>query len=157
MPIERKLSFNPVRLVKPPKRVKPVHPLWTDAEAAFFVLAERDRLAAVFELFARGLWPEEQCGVRCVDIDLDGLTAQVGKHVRTMVEGKPIEKEAKTEAGIRALPLDKELRRSLKTWKAVQAPEKLVPREAYTDGDYALSDEVGDPWCLTSCAGTCTA
>lgn len=144
---ERKISFNPVRLVKRPKRVKPVHKLWTDAEeAAFFAFAAKDRLAAVLELFARGLRPEELCGIQWADIDLEGRTAQVGKHVRTMVEGKPIEKEAKTEAGIRTLPFDDELRHGLKKWSAVQAAEKLAAGEAYTDGDYLLADEVGGPW-----------
>lgn len=147
---ERKISFNPVRLVKRPKRVKPVHTLWTDAEeATFFALAERDRLAAVLELFARGLRPEELCGIRWADIDLESRTAQtakIGKHVRTMVEGKAIEKEAKTEAGIRTLPLDKDLRRGLKKWRAAQAAEKLAAGEGYTDGDYVLTDEVGNPW-----------
>jgi integrase len=109
-------------------------------------LAERDRLAAVLELFARGLRPEELCGIRWADIDLGGRTAQVGKHVRTMVEGKLIEKQAKTEAGIRTLPLDKDLRRGLKKWKAAQAAENLAAGEAYRDGDYVLADEVGGPW-----------
>jgi len=144
---ERKISINPVRLVKRPRRVKPVHALWTDAEeATFFALAKKDRLGAVLELFARGLRPEELCGIRWADIDLKGRAAQVGKHVRTVVEGRAIEKEAKTEAGIRMLPLDKELRRGLKKWKAAQAAEKLAAGEAYADGGYVLADEVGVPW-----------
>jgi integrase len=145
---ERKISINPARLVKRPKRVKPVRTLWTDAEeAAFFALAEKDRLAAVLELFARGLRPEELCGIRWSDIDLKkDRAAQIGKHVRTMVEGKAVEKGAKTEAGIRTLPLDKDLRRGLKRWKAVQAAEKLAAGEAYADGGYVLTDEVGAPW-----------
>lgn len=144
---ERKMAYNPARLTKPVKAVKPVHELWSDdEEAVFFALAERDRLAAVIELFARGLRPEEVCGIRWTDFDLKKKVAYVGRNVRTMVAGKAVDKGAKTEAGSRPLPLDDELTDRLKAWKARQAAEKLAAGSAYRSGDYVLADELGEPW-----------
>lgn len=144
---ERRIPFNPVRLVERPAQVKPVHDQWSDTEeTAFFAVAERDRLAAVIELFARGLRPEELCGIRWSDIDLRAKTAAVGRNVRTMVAGQVVEKEAKTRAGERTLPLDDALAVDLKAWKARRAAEKLAAGEMYEDGDYVLCDELGRPW-----------
>lgn len=144
---EKRIQYNPVKLVERPKATKPEHTLWTDAEESqFFALAERDRLAAVIELFARGLRPEELCGIRDGDLDLKAKHGRIGKHVRTMVAGVPDEKEAKTEAGIRALPLDDALVTALKSWKAQRAAEKLAAGNAYEDGGYVLCDELGRPW-----------
>lgn len=145
--MERRIPLNPVRLVKRPKRVKPEHELWTSAEETlFFKLAAEDRYAAVIELFARGLRPEEVCGIRWTDLDLTNQVAYVGKHVRTMVAGEPVEKEAKTKAGIRPLPLDDALINGLKVWKKQRAADKLAAGGAYEDGGYVLADEVGAPW-----------
>jgi integrase len=144
---ERKMAYNPARLTKPVKAIKPVHELWSDdEETAFFAFAERDRLAAVIELFARGLRPEEVCGIRWADLDLPEKVAYVGRNVRTMVAGKAVDKGAKTEAGCRPLPLDDELTDLLKAWKARQAAEKLAAGGAYQTGGYVLADELGEPW-----------
>lgn len=144
---ERKMAYNPARLTKPVKAVKPVHVLWSDdEEAAFFALAEKDRVAAVIELFARGLRPEEVCGIRWTDLDLTEKVAHVGQNVRTVVAGKAVDKGAKTEAGSRPLPLDDELTNLLKAWKARQAAEKLAAGGAYQAGGYVLADELGAPW-----------
>jgi integrase len=144
---ERRIQMNPVHLVKRPKLVKPVHVLWTDAEEAkFFAVAELDRIAAVVNLFALALRPEEVCGIRWTDLDLTNQVAFVGRHVRTMVEGKAVEKTAKTEAGVRALPLDDQLTAELKAWRKQRAAEKLAAGGAYVDGGYVLCDELGAPW-----------
>lgn len=144
------ITRNPVRLVKRLKAPKAVHKLWTDAEeAAFFEVADGDRLAAAIGLFSRALRPEELCGIRWDDISFKGKTAAVGNHVRTMVEGKPVEKSAKTEAGIRTLPLDDDLADALKALHAAQAAEKLAAGPEYADGSdggYVLCDELGQPF-----------
>lgn len=145
--MERRITQNPVRLVKRPRMAKAVHKLWTDEEeTAFFAYVAEDRLAAVIDLFALALRPEELCGIRWPDLDLTNKSAAVGKHVRTMVEGKPVEKEAKTEAGVRTLPLDDQLVTGLKAWKRQRAVEKLAAGGAYEDGGYVLCDELGKPW-----------
>ena len=144
------ITRNPVRLVKRLKGAKAVHKLWTDEEEkAFFELADQDRLAAVLDLFSRALRPEEVCGVRWDVISFTARTVDIGNHVRTMVEGEPIEKRAKTEAGIRMLPLDDDLTNKLKLWREQQATEKRAAGEAYmegSDGGYVLCDELGAPW-----------
>jgi integrase len=145
--MERRIPLNPVRLVKKPKRVKPQHTLWTDKEEiTFFALARSDRYAALVELFARGLRPEELCGIRWTDIDLTNQVAYVGRHVRTMVAGVAVEKGAKTEAGVRPLPIDDDLVELLKVWKRQRAADKLAAGGAYEDKGYVLCDEVGAPW-----------
>ena len=147
---ERKISINPARLVKRPKRVKPMHQLWSDAEEdAFFLYTAQDRLSAVIELFSRALRPEELCGIRWSDIDLAGKSAAVGVHVRTLVDGAPGEQSAKSEAGIRLLPLDDDLTARLRRWHAAQCAEKLAAGAAWvegSDGGYVLADELGQPW-----------
>jgi integrase len=146
--MERKIPMNPVRLVKRPKLIKPEHVIWSDAEEArFFATAAEDRLSAVVDVFALGLRPEELCGLRWVDVDLTGLTIAAGRHVRTWVEGVgAVEKSAKTDAGVRTLPLDTERGNVLKAWRKVQAAEKLAAGQAYEDGRYVLCDELGRPF-----------
>lgn len=100
----------------------------------------------MIELFARRLWPEQLCGIRWPDIDLAANTAAVGRHMRTMVAGQVVEKEAKTRAGERTLPLDDALAAGLKAWKARSAAEKPAAGKMYDDGDYVLRDEPGRPW-----------
>jgi site-specific recombinase XerC len=102
------ITRNPVRLVTWLKKTRAVHKLWTgEEESACFDLTGQDRSTAVIELFSRALRPDELCGIRWEDIAFATRAAEVGKHVRTMVDVKPVEKEAKTEAGLRTLPLDK--------------------------------------------------
>ena len=69
------------------------------------------------------------------------------RQARTLADGKPVEKEPKTRAGKRTLPLDDALVRALRTFKAVQAGEKLAAGEAYdATGDYVCCDELGAPF-----------
>lgn len=145
---ERKLSYNPVRLVKRPKAVKPKHELWSDEEETqFFDAIAGNRLSTVVDLFALGLRPEELCGIRWPDIDTEGLTVAAGTHVRTwVVKTGAVEKEAKTEAGIRTLPIAPDLGAGLKAWRAVQRAEKAAAGTAYEDGGYVLCDELGKPY-----------
>jgi integrase len=144
---EKRIAYNPVRLVERPKKVKPEHELWTDAEEErFFAHVAGDRLVAVIELFARGLRPEELCGIRWGDIDPAQRTAHTGLHVRTEVDGRPVEKRAKTKAGERVLPLDDALVRALEDWRLTQLAERRRALSAYRDGDYVLCDETGRPF-----------
>ena len=85
------------------------------------------------------------CGLRWRrDIDLSGAVLDV-KMVRTLVDGRPVEKKPKTAAGKRALPLDDVLAASLRQFRAVQAAEKLAAGPAYSDGGYVTCDELGRP------------
>jgi integrase len=142
---DRLISVNPCRRVKRPKQVKPVHELWSDAETAQFgKAAADDRLAPVVTLQCLGLRPEEVCGLRWRDVNLTAGTLTI-RMARTLVDGKPIEKPPKTDAGKRVLPLDHALIAQLKAFRTVQAAEKLAAGEAYQDGGYVCCDELGAP------------
>lgn len=144
---EKRIAYNPVRLVERPAQVKPKHELWSDAEEGqFFAYAVKDRLVAVIELFARGLRPEELCGIRWSDIDPAARTAHTGLHARTLAAGKPVEKRTKTQAGERVLPLDEGLIAMLEDWRLRQLAERREAGAAYEDGGYVLCDELGRPF-----------
>jgi integrase len=144
---DRLITVNPCRRVKRPKPAKPVHELWSDQETARFeAAAAQDRLHPVVTLQCLGLRPEEVCGQqwrRDVSLKKRTLAIQV---VRTLVDGKVVEKPPKTDAGRRTLPLDDALTASLRAFHALQASEKLAAGEAYDDGDYVLCDELGRPY-----------
>jgi integrase len=143
---EQLIMHNPVRRVKRPRQSRPVHELWSDEEAARFeAAAAADRLAAVITLQMLGLRPEEACGLRWRrDIDLAAGTLSI-RTVRTLVDGRPLEKAPKTEAGKRTLPLDEVLTGALRAFRAAQAAEKLAAGPAYSDGGYVACDELGQP------------
>jgi integrase len=145
---DRIISINPCRRVKRPRQVKPVHDLWTDEETARFqAAAEGDRLGAVITLQCLGLRPEEVCGLRWRrDVNLAGRTLKI-QMARTLVDGQAVEKPPKTSAGSRVLPLDDALVAQLRSFRALQAREKLAAGEAYDGaGDYVLCDELGAPF-----------
>lgn len=63
--------------------------------------------------------------------------------MRTLVDGRPVDKAPKTDAGKRTLPLDDALLAALRQFRAVQAAEKLAAGPAYGDGGYVACDETG--------------
>jgi integrase len=134
------------RLSSDSKQVRPEHELWTDQQSARFEkTAALDRLAAVITLQMLGLRPEEACGLRWrTDVDLDRRTLTI-RNVRTLVDGRPVEKPPKTDAGQRTLPLDDVLVAALRQYKAVQAAERLAAGPAYSSGGYVACDELGQP------------
>jgi integrase len=137
---------NPCRRVKRPKQLKPERELWSDEESARFgKTAATDRLAPAIMLQCLGLRPEEVCGLRWRgDVDLTGGALHI-RNARTLVDGEPVDKPPKTEAGKRSLPLDDALVTALKGLKARQAAERLAAGPAYFDGGYVVCDELGTP------------
>ncbi|MFF0790426.1 site-specific integrase [Streptomyces spiralis] len=92
-----------------------------------------------------GLRPAEVCGQRWTDTDLQLGTLEM-TNTRTMVGNRRVlEKDAKTAAGERVLPLPSKALDALKKFKAQQAREKLAAGEAYTDSGYVVVDELGEP------------
>jgi integrase len=145
---ERKIGYNPARLVKPPKLPKSSKVPWTADEVRTFLDAIKgERLYAVMFLALMGLRPEEVCGLKWPKVDLDRGTVTID-WARTLVGGKPVEKETKSDAGERPLPLPTAPWNALRTLKARQAVEKLAAGKAYAvseDGGYVLCDEIGRP------------
>lgn len=144
---ERLMRSNPCRRVKRPKQDPAEHDLWSDEETARFEAeAEQDRLSPVVTLQCLGLRPEEVCGLRWRrDMKLAKRKVEV-KQARTLVDGKPVEKDVKTAAGKRTLPLDDALAGSLTAFRELQAFEKRAAGDAYAPGDYVLCDELGRPF-----------
>ncbi|MGC9540233.1 site-specific integrase [Streptomyces sp. UG1] len=151
--VARKLiSVNPATFVKVSKQAKKndrknrrrERP-WNVREVQTFIKGiEPDRLYAVLLLSLMGLRPAEVCGLRWTDVDLALGTLQTEK-TRTMMGSKVVEKDTKTVAGERGLPLPSKAADALKRLKARQAAEKLAAGEAYADSGYVLVDELGEP------------
>ncbi|MET8803617.1 tyrosine-type recombinase/integrase [Streptomyces sp. NPDC004546] len=131
---------------KTDKRERPKARPWTVPEVQRFIGGiERDRLYAPLLLSLMGLRPAEVVGLRWSDIDLKLATLEM-TNTRTMIGNvKVLEKDAKTAAGERLLPLPSKALDALKKFKALQAREKLAAGEGYTDSPYVVVDQLGIP------------
>ncbi|MFG3409612.1 site-specific integrase [Streptomyces sp. NPDC048142] len=147
----RLVEVNVARVVKVPRnyrkaerRAKTVIPPWNLQEVRAFVDAVMDdRLCAVFLLSLMGLRPAEICGMRWSDVELGGATLTV-KRTRTLMGNKVVvEKDTKTLAGQRKLPLPNLVGEALADLKATQIAEKLAAGERHEDTGYVLVDGVG--------------
>lgn len=143
---DRLISVNPCRRVKRPRQVRSVHEMWSDEETAKFeAVAAGDRLHPVIMLQCLGLRPEEACGLQWRrDVKPRGRELTVAL-ARTLVDGKPVEKPPKTDAGRRTLPLDDTLAATLTAFHALQGRERLAAGEAYDPLGYVACDELGRP------------
>jgi integrase len=148
----RLVEFNVAAPVRCPPQRKTVQAPWTPVEVRTFLASlAGHRLRAVMLLSLIGMRPAEVCGARWdEDVDLDAETIAVGTNTRTMVwtanGGRVEEKGAKTPAGERTLPLPAPVTAALRTFKALQAAEKLAAAGgAYQASGYVLVDELGQP------------
>ncbi|MGV9427478.1 tyrosine-type recombinase/integrase [Streptomyces sp. NPDC003656] len=116
---------------------------WNVGEVQLFVAAILDeRLYAVHLLSLMGLRPAEVCGLRWEDIDFEAATLSVD-NTRTMINNiRVVEKDTKSEAGDRDLPLPSLLVDALRKLKARQAAEKLAAGCDYMDSGYVAVDEL---------------
>ncbi len=129
--VERKTKAQPV-----PWNVREVH--------TFVGHVKSDRLYAPLLLSLMSLRPAEVVGLRWSDIDLttDALTVA---NTRTMMGNKKVvEKDTKSMAGERALPLPLPVKEALKRFKALQVAEKLTLGEDCLDSGYICVNEAGE-------------
>lgn len=150
--VRKLITSNPAQFVKVSladrkrdrkehKREKP----WNVDEVQAFVRGlERDRLYAPLLLSLMGLRPAEVVGIRWEHIDLKLGTLET-LNTRTMLGARVIEKDAKTDAGERVLPLPSKAADALKRFRALQARERLAAGEGYTDSGYAVVNPLGEP------------
>jgi integrase len=99
--------------------------------------------------------PAEVCGARWEeDIDLENGTTTIG-NTRTLVydpslprgeRSVVVEKDAKTEAGERVLPLPRPTWTGLREFRKTQVAERLAAGEAYEHSGYVMVDHLGRPW-----------
>ena len=151
--VRKLISDSPAKYVrvsladkKTDKRERPRVKPWTVAEVQKFIAGiERDRLCAPLLLSLMGLRPAEVVGIRWTDVDLKLATLETA-NTRTMIGNvKVLEKDTKTEAGERVLPLPAWVLEALKKFRALQAREKLAAGEGYTDSGYVVVDQLGMP------------
>ncbi|MGW3044401.1 tyrosine-type recombinase/integrase [Kitasatospora sp. NPDC001159] len=135
---------------------KPNNIPWHEAEVkAFLGAIKGHRLYAAMMLALIAERPAEVCGARWdEDVDLNASGTIAVQNTRTIVydrtlekgsRNKVVEKDTKTEAGKRTLPLPAPALKALKSFKAIQAAEKLAAGTAYNDTGYVLVDELGNP------------
>lgn len=136
---------------------KPRELPWDEDEVKAFLAAIRDhRLYAPMMLALIAERPAEVCGLRWdEDVDLDGAGTVAITNTRTLVydkslergqRSKVVEKDTKSEAGKRTLPLPAPVHKALKAFRALQAEEKLAAGEGYDRSGYVLVDELGRPF-----------
>lgn len=129
---------------KTDKRERPKVKPWTAVEVKRFIAGiERDRLYAPLLLSLMGLRPAEVVGLRWVDIDLKLATLETA-NTRTMIGNTQVlEKDTKTEAGERVLPLPGPVLDALKKLRTVQARDRLAAGEGWTESGYVVVDQLG--------------
>ncbi|MFE0802553.1 tyrosine-type recombinase/integrase [Streptomyces sp. NPDC058812] len=70
-------------------------------------------------------------------------------NTRTMMGNRyVVEKDTKSMAGERALPMPGPVLMALRTFKALQAKERLVLGEAYSDSGYVVAHETGEAFTI---------
>ncbi|MGW3374054.1 site-specific integrase [Streptomyces hydrogenans] len=151
--VRRMIAVNPAEYVKIPlqakkqdrkdhRRERP----WTPAEVRSFIrVIEDDRLHAPYLLSLMGLRPAEVVGLRWSDVDLTVGTLETA-NTRTMLGNRwVLEKDTKTEAGERKLPLPSKAAEALRKFRARQAAERLAAGEGYTETPYVVVNELGLP------------
>jgi integrase len=117
-------------------------PWGEDEVKVFLAYCAGTRLYAVMLLSLIGLRPAEVCGLRWVDVDLEAGTLSV-EWTRTLVAGVVIEKDTKSTAGERGLPLPAPLLAAMKVFRRRQAAERLAAGEGYDASGRVVVDELG--------------
>lgn len=146
----RLVAYNVAGPVKCPAQVKTRREPWAPAEVQTFLASlEGDRMHGPMLLSLIGMRPEEVCGLRWSDVDVEAGTLSIS-NVRTLVwteaGGVVVEKGPKTVAGQRTLPLPSFVAAALRALSATQAAERLAVGPAYTPSGYVLVDELGEPF-----------
>ena len=124
----RLVAFNVAAPVKCPAQVKTKRTPWEPGEVRTFLASLADeRLHAPMLLSLIGIRPEEVCGLRWArNVDLDAETLTISQ-VRTLTwtehdGGQVVEKDPKTDAGNRTLPLPGPVSAALRALKAAAGP-----------------------------------
>ncbi|MFR0354107.1 tyrosine-type recombinase/integrase [Streptomyces sediminimaris] len=151
--IRKYVHANVAQYVQVPKRAwkedrrtnKRVAP-WNVVEVRDFLVGLRgERLFGPLMLSLMGLRPAEVAGLRWEDIDLDNGVLTIG-NTRTMIgNARVLEKDTKTEAGERVLPLPEPVRQALLAFKALQEIEQMSLGGYYQASGYMFVDHLGQP------------
>ena len=130
---------------KKKEEVKP----WNVQEVQTFVHGVKgERLYTSLLLSLMGLRPAEVCGLRWEDVDLDNAVITIA-NTRTLIGNRyVVEKDTKSLAGERELPLPVPVLAALRSFKTLQAKEKPALGEAYAESGYVLLHETGEAFTI---------
>jgi integrase len=135
----------PRKARKAERKAKVEVPPWTVEEVRLFVAGILDeRLYAPLLLGLMGLRPAEVCGLRWEDIDFEARVLAIANTRTLMNNNEVVEKDTKSEAGERGLPIPGPLLDALKKFRARQAAEKLALGADYVDSGYVTVNEAGE-------------
>ncbi|MET7718640.1 tyrosine-type recombinase/integrase [Streptomyces sp. NPDC005407] len=139
----------PRRARKEERKTKEEVQPWNVQEVQKFIHGIRgERLYAALLLSLMGLRPAEACGLRWEDVDLENATIVIA-NTRTMMGNRyVVEKDTKSLAGERDLPLPALVLAALKAFRALQAEARLALGEAYVVSGYVLVHEAGDAFTI---------
>ncbi|MFK8907247.1 tyrosine-type recombinase/integrase [Streptomyces sp. YS-3] len=134
----------PRRARKEERKNKEEVPPWNVEEVQKFIRGIKgERLYAALLLSLMGLRPAEVCGLRWQDVDLEKATIDI-TNTRTMMGNRyVVEKDTKSLAGERDLPLPAPVLDALKVFRALQDEERLALGEAYVVSGYVVVHETG--------------
>jgi integrase len=121
-------SFNPVDAVDAPKVSAPlISDALTQVEADQLRKAMAGtRYEPLFLLcLGTGLRKGEASALRWCDVDLESATVTVAGTLKRTTNGELIVDSPKTSAGKREVPLPKRCVEALRSWKAIQAEERI--------------------------------
>jgi integrase len=128
---------------KEAKAKKKTYVPWTQQEVQQFLgHVTSDRLYAVWLLSLIGLRPAEVAGLRWIDVDLEAGTLKV-ETTRTLVAGVVVEKDAKSGAGERGLPLPEIVWTALRAFRRRQIAEQLEAGAGWHASGRVACDELG--------------
>ncbi len=128
------LPLNPASTAEKPRAAQSEMVVWSAAQLATFLRSvEGDRFAGMWRLAAMtGMRRAELCGLRWSDVDLDAARLAVIS-TRTVVRTKVVEGTPKTRAGSRLLSLDDKTVAAIRSWRAIQAGDRLAVGSGWCD------------------------
>jgi len=101
-----------------------------------------DRDSHQHQLGSLGLRKQELAGLKWIDIDMTAHTIKI-QRTRTVVDGKVVIGEPKTDRSTRELPIPDPVYSSLLHARAMQKREKAKAGDKYRDTGYVIVDEFG--------------
>lgn len=143
---ERLITVNIAEGLKPPKNDSPVTvgQAWTPVQARTFLQhVADDRYAAAWWLTMFGLRRGEVLGLAWADVDLDGASITI-RQSRVVGDREVIITSPKNGKA-RTVPIGEHLAGLLRTFRTLQAREKLAAGAAYTDTGLVVVNEIGTP------------
>ncbi|MGF1618058.1 MAG: tyrosine-type recombinase/integrase [Acidimicrobiia bacterium] len=142
------LARNPVDLAETPRmpEIDATAHIWTSDELAQFVSStSENRLAGIWRTAAMtGLRRSEICGLTWPDVDLDRGVLSI-RQAAVVVNGRRHVKLPKTSSSRRTVELDDGTTQALRAWRKDQLQERLRAGEAWHEGQWVVTDELGAP------------